>query len=99
MKTNKIIKTLRDIIAGHWETDGIPTEELILAANRLQEQEASILHIIRQAAEAQDEREKKLAIWLRNRLNRALQMDEWQRFSLEELLKELELVRNETRKV
>lgn len=58
MKTNEIIKTLRDIIAGHRETDGIPTEELILAANRLQELEASTLHIIRQAAEAQDERDE-----------------------------------------
>lgn len=40
-----------------------------------------------------DNRERDLAIWLRNRLNRALQTDEWQRFSLEKLLKELELVK------
>jgi len=55
MKTNEIIKALRDIIA-----EGITTEELILAvaANRLQELEASTLHIIRQAAEAQDERDE-----------------------------------------
>ena len=58
MKTNEIIKTLRDIIAGHGETNGITTEVLILAANRLQELEASTLHIIRQAAEAQDERDE-----------------------------------------
>jgi len=55
MKTNETIKALRDIIAR-----GITAEELILAvaANRLQELEASTLHIIRQAAEAQDERDE-----------------------------------------
>jgi chromosome segregation ATPase len=58
MKTNEIIKTLRYFSVGHKETDGIPTEVLILAANRLQELEASTLHIIRQAAEAQDERDE-----------------------------------------
>ena len=86
MKTNEIIKTLRDIIAGHGETNSIPTEELILAANRLQEQEASTLHIIRQAAEAQDERDEyikqcdalndKLEIALNNSAKFELQRDE-----------------------
>jgi hypothetical protein len=37
MTTQEIIKTLRDIIAGHRTIDGIPTDELTVAADRLEQ--------------------------------------------------------------
>jgi chromosome segregation ATPase len=35
--TEELVKNLRDIIAGHRTIDGIPTDELIMAADRLEE--------------------------------------------------------------
>lgn len=45
---------LRDIIAGHRTTDGIPTDELIIAADRLEELQAALSETIKQRDQARE---------------------------------------------